>query len=81
MFLQLDLEKLYPSFSPPLSITSTIVLLFIAVLFLSRFYEKSSLPLYSEGDSILKKRWMFDGITLLQEGYHKVCKNSQGAGH
>src|SRR6202043_957674 len=38
MFLQLRLENLYPSFSPPLSITSTIVLLlFIAALSLSRF--------------------------------------------
>lgn len=79
MFLQLDLEKLCSLFPPPLSITSTIVLLFIATLLLLRFYAKSPLPLYSEGDSILKKRWMFDGIALLREGYHKVCKKLQDA--
>jgi hypothetical protein len=81
MFSQLDLEKLRPLFSSPLSITSAIVLVFVAVFYLPRFSEKSSVPFYTEGDSTLKKRWMFDGISLLREGYNKVCKNLQGAGH
>jgi hypothetical protein len=74
MFSRLTLESLpFIQLSPPLTIPSGIILLAIVVaaaFYLPLFYQKRAIPFYVAGDP--QKRWMFDSLNLLQEGYNKV---------
>jgi hypothetical protein len=62
--------------TPSSYFTSTIVFFIVTLFYISRFQEsKNDVPIYgqSSGDiKSAKKRYMFDSLNLVAEGYQKV---------
>ena len=71
-----SLEAMFQAFGAPISLVLCLaVIASFATLYAKRLRSNSTIPLYIPQISTAggqKKRWMFDSVNLLQEGYQRV---------
>lgn len=68
--------RLVPQFTLITTVIVIVLIAFTAAVYLRRIFEKKSdVPFYQWDTAVAgspRKRWMFDSLNLLREGYSKV---------